>query len=56
MCVLSWQLYFTVPQDNLLQSLKQILIQFMSSMENFQDELDMPPEYKDLVIISCEVG
>lgn len=56
MCALSWKLYFTVPQDNLLQSLEQILIQFMSSMENIQDELDMPPEYQDLVMNSCEVG
>lgn len=56
MCALSWQLYFTVPQDNLLQSLKQILIQFMSSMGNIQDELDMHPEYKDLVTNSCEEG
>lgn len=56
MYALYWQLYFTVPQDNLLQSLKQILIQFMSSMENIQDGLDMPPEYKDLVMNSCEEG
>lgn len=45
-----------MPQDNLLQSLKQILIQFMSSMENIQDGLDMPPEYKDLVMNFCEEG
>lgn len=56
MCALSWQLYFTEPQDSLLQSLKQILIQFMSSMENIQDDIDMPTEYKDLVVNSCEIG
>lgn len=54
MCALSWQLDFTVPQDNFLQSLKQILILFISSVENIQDELDMPPENKDLVMNSCE--
>lgn len=45
-----------MPQDNFLQSLKQILIHFISSMENIQDKLDMPPENKDLVMNSCEEG
>lgn len=56
MYALSWQLDFTVPQDNFLQSLKQILIHFISSMENIQVELDIPPENKDLVMNSCEEG
>lgn len=56
MCTLSWQLDFTVPQDNFLQSLKQILIHFISSMETIQDELDVSPENKDLVMNSCEEG
>lgn len=53
---LSQQLDFIVPQDHFLQSLKQILIYFISSVESIQDESDMPGKSKDLVISSCEVG
>lgn len=41
MCALSQRLHFMVPQDPFLQSLKQFLICFISSMENIQDELDL---------------
>lgn len=56
MYTLSWQWDFTVPQDNFLQSLKRILIHFISSIETIQDELDVSPENKDLVMNSCEEG
>lgn len=53
MRALSQRLHFIVPQDHFLQSLKQILICFISSIEDIQD---LPPESKDLVINSCEEG
>lgn len=54
MCALAWQLDSTVPQDSLRPALKQILIHFISSLENIPDELDTSPQNRAPVRDSSE--